>query len=214
MKVDKEVYMADQKFIDEDGLRQFWEDVQKKLTRMYPNLNAETDPAGKYYGKEIARVYQKDGQVHVELGEFGGNTEDAKKASRASLKVGIYKGFALVDDINARTQQREFNHGDIITVSTYSGTIVNPYPYESIDVNPGDSVIRCIFDGSGGHAEFWQKLAYKTYVSNSGIAPAEPGINVVTSVTQNESTGTIDVVNKRVGLLYHGESGANRISFG
>ena len=51
--------MADNKFIDEEGLRQFWEDVQKKLTRMYPNLNAETDPAGKYYGKEIARDTRK-----------------------------------------------------------------------------------------------------------------------------------------------------------
>ena len=210
--------MADQKFIDEEGLRQFWEDVQKKLTRMYPNLNAETDPAGKYYGKEIARVYQKDGQVHVELGEFGGNTEDAKKASRASLKVGVYKGYALVDDINARTQQREFNHGDIITVSTYSGTVENAYPYESIKVNPGDSIIRCIFDGSGGHAEFWQKLAYKTYVSNIDD-PADDGhgINVVTSVIQNENDSTIKVTNRKVGLTYvdeDGRTGTHCIKFG
>jgi hypothetical protein len=189
----------EKKFIDEAGLTAFWSQIETALTRMYQKIPD---------GMQVSRIYQKNGRLHLEIESFGGATEDAKKAARKSLKVGIYESYDLVENINARTQRREFNHGDIITISTYPGIIDNPYPFESLKVNPGDSIIRCIIDGPSGHVEFWQKLAYKTYISNI-VDPADDGhgINVITSVTQNESDSTIKVTNRKVGLTYVDEAG-------
>jgi len=196
--------MAEEKrFIDEAGLAAFWESVETALTRMYQHVPE---------GQQIARVYQRNGRLHVEVEDFGGTGDRAKKAARASLGVGVYKGYAAVSEINSRTLAGEFIHGDIITASD-GGTLLNGSPVDSIRVNAGDSVIRCVFEESGGNVvQFWQKLGYKPSVNNvtDPETHGDAGVSVATSITQDAHDGTINVANRKVGLYCEG----NCLKFG
>lgn len=193
----------EKKYIDKAGLEAFWASVENALTRLYQNIPE---------GKQIARVYQKNGRLHVEVEDFGGATDEAKKAARASLKVGIYYGSMTVADINQYTSERKFNHGDTVTADD-SGIVHNGR--YNLTVNSGDTLIRDVIEGAGGQKiEFWQQLAYSPVVEN--VDETSSPIDMVTSVTQNpDNRSQITVKTRRnVGLVYNGESGANKISFG
>lgn len=191
--------MAEEKqFIDKAGLEAFWASVENALTRMYQNVPE---------GMQIARVYQQNGRLHVAVEDFGGSTETAKKAARASLNVGIYYGSMEVATINQFTTDKKFNHGDIVTASD-SGDIHNPGDISDIHVSDGDSVIRNVIGDGVQKISFWKRLAYTTHVKNE--VDSSGSTTFVTSVTQEGND--IKVKSRDVGLNYHNDD--NRISFG
>lgn len=199
--------IEEKQFIDEEALAAFWAKVETALTRMYGHVPD---------GKQVARVYQKDGRLHVEVEDFGGGTDAAKKAARASIGVGIYAASMTVADINSYTASGAFNHGDIVTADD-SGDVDNGR-FSPIHVNAGDSLIRCIIsDGAGHTTATWQKLAYTTSVGNVDDPVHEPagdtpqhGVNLVSSVTLDRYNGQIVASNRKVGLYCDG----NRLKFG
>lgn len=190
--------MAEEKqFIDKTGLEAFWASVENALTRMYPSVPD---------GKQIARVYQQNGRVHVAVEDFGGSTDNAKQAARGSLGVGIYHGALNTSTIDDWAGQKKFNHGDIVTVAN-NGTVDNSNPISSevrLPVYAGDSLIRCITPEYG----YWKLLAYTTRVDNQD--EAGHGVKVVTEVAKTPGDNAIVVKSKKIGLYCNG----NRIQFG
>jgi len=85
-------------FADAHGLTALWSDIQKYLTRMYGDVPA---------GWQISRVYQKDGQLHVLVEQFGGATEARKAESRKNL--GVYSKDEI-DDL-AEEKADKVSHG-------------------------------------------------------------------------------------------------------
>ena len=85
-------------FADAHGLTALWSDIQKYLTRMYGDVPA---------GWQISRVYQKDGQLHVLVEQFGGATEERKAESRKNL--GVYSK----DEIDGLVEEKadKVSHG-------------------------------------------------------------------------------------------------------
>lgn len=85
-------------FADAHGLTALWSDIQKYLTRMYGDVLA---------GWQISRVYQKDGQLHVLVEQFGGATEERKAESRKNL--GVYSK----DEIDGLVEEKadKVSHG-------------------------------------------------------------------------------------------------------
>lgn len=79
-------------FVDKDGLEQFWDDIQAYMTRMYKGLPA---------GMQFSRIYQQNGQLHILVEPFGGDTLARKEASRNSLDV--YSKAEI--DANYKTKQ-------------------------------------------------------------------------------------------------------------
>lgn len=190
--------MAEEKqFIDKAGLEAFWASVENALTRMYPSVPE---------GKQIARVYQQNGRVHVAVEDFGGSTDSAKKASRSSLGVGIYHGALETTEIDRLVGKKKFNHGDIVTVAN-NGDVGNSNPISGdvrLPVYAGDSLIRCI----DGPYNYWKLLAYTTRVDNQ--EEAGQGVKVVTEVAKTPGDNAIVVKSKKIGLYCNG----NRIQFG
>lgn len=187
----------EKKYIDETGLAAFWASVEHALTRLYQNIPE---------GQQIARVYQKNGRLHVEVEDFGGSTDSAKQAARGSLGVGIYHGALETTEIDRLVGESKFNHGDIVTVAN-NGTVDNSNPISGpvrLPVYAGDSLIRCI----DGQYNYWKLLAYTTRVDNQ----EEPGhgVKVVTEVTKTPGDNAILVKSKKIGLYCNG----NRIQFG
>jgi len=190
--------MAEEKqFIDKAGLEAFWASVENALTRLYPNIPE---------GKQLARVYQQNGRLHVSVEDFGGATDKAKRAARNSLKVGIYHGALNTATIDAWVTEGKFNHGDTVTVAN-NGDIDNSNPITGevrLPVYAGDSLVRCDAD----QYSYWKLLAYTTRVDNQD----EPGhgVKVITSVTKTPGDNAIKVTSKKIGLFCNG----NRLQFG
>ena len=187
--------MAEEKqFIDKAGLEAFWASVENALTRMYPSVPD---------GKQIARVYQQNGRVHVAVEDFGGSTDNAKQAARGSLGVGIYHGALNTSKIDEWAAQKKFNHGDIVTVAN-NGTVENSNPISGevrLPVYAGDSLIRCVEP----QYSYWKLLAYTTRVDNQ--EEAGNGVKVVTEVTKTPGDNAILVKSKKIGLVYVDEAG-------
>ena len=190
--------MAEEKqFIDKAGLEAFWASVENALTRMYPSVPD---------GKQIARVYQQNGRVHVAVEDFGGSTDSAKQAARGSLGVGIYHGALNTSTIDEWVDQKKFNHGDTVTVAN-NGDIDNSNPISGevrLPVYAGDTLVRCITPEFG----YWKLLAYTTRVDNQ--EEAGHGVKVVTEVAKTPGDNSIVVKSKKIGLYCNG----NRIQFG
>ena len=182
--------MAEEKrYIDKAGLEAFWASVENALTRMYPSVPD---------GKQIARVYQKNGRVHVAAEDFGGSTDSAKKAARGSLGVGIYHGELSTTRIDELAADGKFNHGDIVTVAN-NGDVDNGET--RLPVYAGDGLIRCV---EPQHS-YWKFLVYTTRVENQ--EEAGDGVKVVTEVTKTPGDNAILVKSKKVGLTYVDEAG-------
>ena len=182
--------MAEEKqFIDKAGLEAFWASVENALTRMYPSVPD---------GKQIARVYQQNGRVHVAVEDFGGSTDSAKKAARSSLGVGIYHGALSTILIDELVADGKFNHGDTVTVAN-NGDVGNGEA--RLPVYAGDILIRCV---EPQHS-YWKFLVYTTRVDNQD--EAGDGVKVVTEVTKTPGDNAILVKSKKVGLIYVDEAG-------
>ena len=190
--------MAEEKqFIDKAGLEAFWASVENALTRMYPSVPD---------GKQIARVYQQNGRVHVSVEDFGGSTDSAKQAARGSLGVGMYHGTLSTTRIDELVIGKEINPGDTVTVAN-NGEVYKSTPISSEDRLPvyaGDILIRCV----GPQYPYWKLLVYPTRIDNQD----EPGqgVKVVTEVAKTSGDNTIVVKSKKIGLYCNG----NRIQFG
>ena len=182
--------MAEEKqFIDKAGLEAFWASVENALTRKYPSVPD---------GKQIARVYQQNGRVHVAVEDFGGSTDSAKQAARGSLGVGIYHGELSTTRIDELVVDGEFNHGDTVTVAN-NGDVDNGE--SRLSVYAGDILIRCVEP----QRSYWKFLVYTTRVDNQ----EEPGdgVKVVTEVTKIPGDNAIQVKSKKVGLIYVDDAG-------
>lgn len=147
-------------FVDKDGLEQFWDDIQAYMTRMYKGLPA---------GMQFSRIYQHNGQLHILVEPFGGDTLARKEASRNSLDVyskeevdaaisdnGSYLGQMSLAEVNSL--QHEPHNGDSVNIKfdlltdseyidpvTHLGKVYNNWDgvqgHSYVEVADGDNVI-------------------------------------------------------------------------
>lgn len=174
-------------FVDAEGLSTFWDQVQTALTRMYPSLPS---------GMQFSQIYQKDGRLHVLVEPFGGATEAAKAAARASLGVGSYKGQKTLTEMNELTQ--EPNAGDqynVVFSGTGFGTLVNQWdgedPHTTVAILSGDNVV---YDREG-HCWDRQTGNYKTRQTATSETMAE--YQTILDISQNEN-GEISITTQTI----------------
>lgn len=135
-------------FVDKTGLETFWADVQTFLTRNYKALPT---------GMQFSQIYQLNGQLHILVEPFGGDTPQRKEASRTSLDVyskdevdaairdnGGYIGQKTLYELNNMTH--EPHNGDSVNVK------FGPNDSEYIDPDTGFGRIYNLWDGVQGHS--------------------------------------------------------------
>ena len=174
-------------FVDKDGLEQFWDDIQLYLTRKYKELPP---------GMQFSRIYQENGRLHILVEPFGGATEAAKAAARASLGVGSYKGQKTLTEMNELTQ--EPNAGDqynVVFPGTGFGTLVNQWdgedPHTTVDILSGDNVVY----NREGHCWDRQTGNYKTRQTPTSETMAE--YQTILDIFQNEN-GEISITTQTI----------------